>query len=164
MQPSLHCTQIHQKPASSWGQVFEIRSRERKPQNRICKINVSFRASQDICYWDSSLIFFLCPPQTQGWEWKGEKRESKSDWTVFLPPKPLLSAGYLSGKEGDWKMRLWHECCPTSTRFQWVTKDGDASFLFFFFYNLQSFPHPKFWGFWGDPKIKTFIIAFSLPK
>ena len=59
VQPSLHCTQFHQKFASSWAQVVEIISRVRELENIISKISLFFKVSQDSCSWSSSWLLSL---------------------------------------------------------------------------------------------------------
>ena len=59
MEPSLHCIQFHQKLASSWAQVVEVFSRVRELENRISKISIFFKVTQDICYSNSTCLLSL---------------------------------------------------------------------------------------------------------
>ena len=76
VQPSLYCTQFHQKLASSW--VVDILSRFRELEYRICNLSIFLKVSQDICSWNP-LVFFLCTPQSKGWEWEGRKEKIKAN-------------------------------------------------------------------------------------
>ena len=94
VQPSLHCTQFHQKLAFSWAQVAEILSRVRELENRICKINVFFKVSQDICYWNSACIPSLSS-SNQRMRVGRKKRESQNQigwcFSPLLPALPEIS-------------------------------------------------------------------------
>ena len=56
MQPSLHCTQFHQKLVSSQAQVVEIFSTVREIENRISKLSIFLKVSQDICSSSSTCL------------------------------------------------------------------------------------------------------------